>query len=244
MKFLKILIAILLTLAVLGFIAIKIFSEAEPKGKTGSEADQLAKTVMEGLNKSAFDAIPYLQWEFFRPGQKYLWDKKNNNAIIEWNENKVIMDLDAYDGFCYINGQPAPDEKKDELISKAWSNWCNDSFWMIAPYKLFDAGTTREIVELDNGGKGLKISYISGGVTPGDSYLWELDDNNRPTGYKMWTQIIPIKGMYASWSGWEEHMGAILSTKHTLAGKEVSMKNVKAGTSWSDFGYEKDPFKI
>ncbi len=242
MKILKIILSILLILAVLGFIAIKLFSESEPQGQTGTEADQLARTVMDNLNKDAFDAIPYLQWEFFRPGQKYFWDKKNNKAIIEWSDNKVIFDLDTYEATCFIDGQPAPADKIEEMKSKAWSNWCNDSFWMIAPFKLFDPGTSREVVDLEDGRTGLKVTYESGGVTPGDSYLWELDSNNRPTGYKMWTSIIPVKGMYASWDGWEDHMGAILSTKHTLAGKEVTMKNVKAGNSWADFGYTSDPF--
>lgn len=243
MKILKILLSLLLILAVAGFIAIKLFSESEPDGQTGSEADQLAQTIMTNLNKEAFDAIPYLQWEFFRPGQKYLWDKKNNKAIIEWSDNKVIFDLDAYNAKCFMDGQPAPADKIEELKSKAWSNWCNDSFWMIAPYKLFDPGTSREVVNLDDGRKGLKVTYQSGGVTPGDIYLWEIDSNNRPTGYKMWTSIIPIKGMYSSWGGWENHMGAILSTKHSLLGKEVSMKNIKAGNNWSDFGFTSDPFK-
>lgn len=244
MKILKILFSILIILLILGFIAIKLFSENEPQGKTGTEADQLAQTIMDNLNKEAFDSIPYLQWEFFRAGQKYFWDKKNNMAIIEWSDNKVIFDLDAYEASCFVAGQPAPADKIETLKSKAWSNWCNDSFWMIAPYKLFDTGTTREIVNLDNNQRGMKITYGSGGVTPGDTYLWELDSDNRPTGWKMWTSIIPVKGLYASWEGWENHMGAVLSTKHSMGGIELQMKNVKAGNNLSDFGLTSNPFNI
>lgn len=242
MKFLKILLGLIVILLIIGFIAIKFFSESEPQGQAGSEADQLAQTIMDNLNKDAFDSIPYLQWEFFRPGQKYFWDKKNNNAIIEWGDNKVIFDLDTYEADCFINNQPAPTDDIEGLKSKAWSNWCNDSFWMIAPYKLFDPGTKREIVDLEDGNKGLKVTYGTGGVTPGDVYLWELDKNNRPTGWKMWTSIIPVKGLYTSWEGWEDHMGAILSTKHSMGGKEMSMSGVKAGNNWSDFGFTSDPF--
>ena len=35
----------------------------------------------------------------------------------------------------------------------------------------------------------------------------------------------------------------MLSTEHALLGKSVTMKNVKAGNSWSEFGYDSDPFK-
>lgn len=243
MKILKYLFFFLLFLIVVGFIAVKVISEKEPKGQSGTQADQLANQVLQTLNKDAYDTIPYLQWEFFRAGQKYFWNKMDNQAIIEWADNKVIMDLDAVAGVSYAKGVKQEGDAHKALIDKAWSNWCNDSFWMIAPFKLFDPGTSREIVKLEDGRTGLKISYKSGGVTPGDVFLWELDKNSRPTGWKMWTSILPVKGIASAWSGWENHMGAMLSTKHTLLGKEVTMKNVKAGQSTSDFGYNDNPFK-
>lgn len=244
MKFLKIILLLLVVLVVLGFITIKVMSKERPKGQTGPEADSLATQVLAGLNKSAFDAIPYLRWEFFRPGQKYFWDKKANKAIIEWDNNKVIMQLDSQEAQSYSEGIKQEGAAHDELKKKAWSNWCNDSFWMIAPFKLFDSGTQREIMDLENGNKGIKVTYVSGGVTPGDAYLWELDKNHRPVAWKMWTKIIPVKGMGATWAGWEKHGGAWFSTEHTLASKKMKMKNVKAGNSWADFGYESDPFAI
>jgi len=242
MKFLKFLLFLLLGLGLAGFIAIKALSEKQPDGTGGAPADKLAQEVMDGLGKDAFDRIPYLKWEFFRAGQKYLWDKKENKALIEWGDNKVLMDLDAQTGVSYTGSKQQEGEAHNKLMQKAWSNWCNDSFWMIAPYKLLDPGTTREIIKLEDGRTGLKVSYNSGGVTPGDAYLWELDDNNRPTGYKMWTQIIPLQGMYASWEGWQDHMGATLSTVHKLAGKEASMKGVQAGNSLEELGFPSNTF--
>jgi len=247
MKIVKYLFILLLILAIGGFIAIKVISEKEPAGQAGDAADQVANAVLAKLNKPAFDTIPYLRWEFFRPGQKYFWDKKNNIAIIEWDDNKVIMQLDSQKAVAFTAGIAQEGETKEKLKAKAWSNWCNDSFWMIAPFKLFDAGTTREIVEFEDekqSGVGLHVKYNSGGVTPGDSYLWSIGKDKIPTGYKMWTSIIPVKGMYASWSGWEEHMGALLSTQHEIAGKAMEMKQVKAGNHWSEFGYDSDPFNI
>ena len=67
------------------------------------------------------------------------------------------------------------DEQLDVLRGKAYSFFCNDSFWMIAPFKAFDEGVTRTIVMSKEGNQNLLVSYASGGVTPGDSYLWILD---------------------------------------------------------------------
>lgn len=245
MKILKYLLILILLLVVGLFIFAKISSEDLPAGQSGTKADEVAQQVMARLNKPAFDQIPYLQWEFFRAGQKYFWDKKNNQAIIEWGDNKVIMNLDSQMAKSFISDAEQTGPEHEKLKDKAWSNWCNDSFWMIAPFKLFDPGTTRELVEVTDGkpgSQGLKITYNSGGTTPGDSYLWYLDENLRPYKYKMWTKILPVKGMESSWSGWEGHGGATFSTTHTLLGKEVSMKNLKAGNTWSEFGYTEDPF--
>jgi len=243
MKFLKILLILIALLFVLGFIAMKMMSKELPTGQSGSAADALAIEVQSKLNKAAFDTIPYLRWEFFRPGQKYFWDKKANKAIIEWGKNKVIMQLDSQEAISFSDGVRQEGAAHEKLKAKAWSNWCNDSFWMIAPFKLFDPGTTREIVSIpDSDKQGLKITYRSGGVTPGDAYLWELDDNKRPVAWQMWTSILPVQGMGSSWTGWEEHGGAWLSTQHSIAGKAVSMKGVKTGNNWSEFGYESDPF--
>jgi len=244
MKYLKYLILTVLVIVIAGFIAIKVFSEKKPEGAVGTEANKLAYAMMDKLNKRAFDSIPYLSFEFFSGGHKYFWDKKNNKVIVEWDKNKVIMNLNSLEAQSFIGSQQIPGEAGDKLRNKAWSYWCNDSFWLIAPFKVFDKGTVRKRLTTEEGEKGLLIEYLSGGVTPGDSYLWILNEENIPTGWKMWTSILPVEGLYTSWTGWADFMGAKLSLNHKLAGKDVEMKNVKTGTSFTEFGYTSDPFVI
>ena len=68
-------------------------SEPKPDGKPGAEADALATEILSVINKSAFDTLPYLRWEFFREGQKYFWDKKNNKAIIVVSHRENVMEF-------------------------------------------------------------------------------------------------------------------------------------------------------
>jgi len=216
-------------------------SESKPNGVSGPEADALAKKVLSTIDKNAYDTIPFMKWEFFRAGQKYVWDKRNNKALIEFGEFKVLFNLNSYKAKCYLNGNLLKGQEHEKAKQKAWSNWCNDSFWLIAPFKLFDKGVSRKVVDI-NKNKHLLIEYSSGGVTPGDAYLWILDDNQRPTGWKMWTSIIPIKGIYNAWSGWETHESAQFSTKHDFFGKEVSLKNLAAAKSLNELGLEHNIF--
>jgi hypothetical protein len=87
--------------------------------------------------------------------------------------------------------------------------------------KSFDPGTTREVVVEEDGREALLVHYSSGGVTPGDSYLWELNADGLPVAWRMWVNIIPVGGLRFTWEDWEggtnspkiaqEHVGALFS---------------------------------
>ncbi|MDT0607679.1 hypothetical protein [Croceitalea rosinachiae] len=118
--------------------------------------------------------------------------------------------------------------KKKNIIKKALKYFNNDSFWLVAPYKVFDKGTERSIVDLEDGSKGLLVTYTSGGDTPGDSYLWILNENGFPNSYKMWVSTIPIGGIEASWDDWVVvESGAFLPKSHEFGPIKLEMGQVK-----------------
>jgi len=217
-------------------------SEDKPAVITNANADQVANDMLAALNKPAWDSLELLRWEFMR-GHRYLWEKKENNAVIEFDGYKVVMDLDAVDGVVYQDGTVVEKEAAKSILDKAWSNWCNDSFWMFAPFKVFDKGTKREIVEAPEGKTGLMVTYASGGVTPGDAYLWLLDKNSIPSSYKMWVGIIPIGGMEMTWEKWKTLSGgAKVAVAHSSPALSFEMKDVAQGKVPSDLGYEDSIF--
>ena len=121
-------------------------------------------------------------------------------------------------------------EPTEKIINKAIKNFNNDSFWVVAPFKLFDSGTKRSIVNFDDGSTGLLITYTSGGSTPGDSYLWKLDQNYRPISYQMWVSIIPIGGLEVTWDDWTKmQSGIYLAKTHKILGiLDIPINNLRA----------------
>ena len=226
-KFLKITGAIIVL--IIGFLVVYYFinNEALPEGKKGKEADALAIKMFNAINHEAFEKTEVLEWSF-RNAHFYKWNKQNNTVVVSWDENKVLLNTkDKSKSEVFINDKKVENQ---EIIQKATNFFNNDSFWLVAPYKIFDAGTERSIVKHE-GKDALLITYTSGGSTPGDSYLWILDNNYFPTAYKMWTSIIPIGGVSGSWSDWKStEAGIKLPTKHTLSlfGMEIDMGDVKA----------------
>src|SRR5690606_35178979 len=114
-----------------------------------------------------------------------------------WKEYKVNLNLnDASKNKAYVHSFTVIDsDLSKELIAKAIKYFNNDTFWLIAPYKVFDRGTERRLVNLENNQKALLVTYTSGGTTPGDSYLWHFDKNGKPTSFQMWVDILPIDGL-------------------------------------------------
>jgi hypothetical protein len=226
-KFFKVLVIIIIF--IIGFSAIYYFvnNEPLPEGKKGKEAEELASNMLNAINYEAFKNTEILEWNF-RNEHFYYWQKSKNLVEVKWENNSVLLNLkDNSKSTVFLNDKKV---NNPELIQNAVNFFNNDSFWLIAPYKIFDAGTERSIVNYE-GKEALLVTYTSGGSTPGDSYLWILDDNYLPSSYKMWTSIIPIGGVAASWSNWNNtEAGIKLPTKHKLSlfGLEIEMGNVKA----------------
>ena len=222
----------LLLVAVLA-ICYFTYNEPLPNGKQGKQADALASKMLKELEYEAYKNTEILEWTF-RGKHHYKWYKQENIVVVNWDNNKVILNTKKTEkSEVYID-----DEKviNTEILNKAKGFFNNDSFWLVAPYKVFDTGTERRIVKY-NDKDALLITYASGGTTPGDSYLWILDENFMPTSFKMWVKIIPIGGISATWSNWKTTKSGIkISTKHTLSlfGLEISLDKVKAENSKAD----------
>ncbi|MEM9921175.1 MAG: hypothetical protein AAF990_23950 [Bacteroidota bacterium] len=239
LKWLLSLLGVLLILIIGSFL---LFNESKPTGRTGPEADQLARKMLQAVDKAAWDTVGVIQWTF-KGMHDFVWDKKRHWTIVEWDGQKVVLNINTIKGRAWKDGAELQGAAAEEMVRKAWEYWCNDSFWLNAPVKAFDPGTSRSIVDLEGGRQGLMVSYESGGVTPGDSYLWILDENALPTAWKMWVKIIPFGGLEFSWEDWTEiEGGAQIAQFHKSKILELDISNLKAASDLKAFGFEDDPF--
>ena len=175
-------------------------NEPLPKGERKAEADAKAREMLTALNVAAWDDVQHIEWTFMRR-HHYQWDRQNHQVVVEWGEHRVRVDLARQVGDV-LAPKLTTEVDKDKLIRTAIDYFNNDSFWLAAPYKVFDQGTERSLVTLEDGRTGLKVTYTQGGSTPGDSYVWLLDEQNRPTSLKMWVSIIPLGGLEVSWENY------------------------------------------
>ncbi|MFT5737551.1 MAG: hypothetical protein ACI9SG_001900 [Maribacter sp.] len=232
-KILKIL-GILVVVVLVAFITIyAVYNEKLPEGRPGSDADALAQKMLSTLNYDKFKQTRFLEWSFQGGEHQYKWDKEKRNVAVSWDEFLVNLDLITPESsLVFKNGERLMDLESEALIEKAVDYFNNDSFWLVAPYKVFDSGVTRSIVPLPDGTDGLLVTYTTGGSTPGDSYLWILQPNGFPKSFKMWVNIIPIGGIEASWDDWAVmESGVFLPKSHEMGPVKLLMGDIQGYNS-------------
>ncbi len=239
LKWLGILLAAILVIAVIGGL---IMHEKLPESKQGPEAEALADKMMQAVNCAAWDSIGAVSWTFVGVNE-HLWDKHAHRVRVRWGGNmEALVDINSQTGLAFKGGVALAGDAAREAVDKGWKLWVNDSFWLNAPCKARDGGTTRSLVNLENGKEGLLISYHSGGATPGDKYLWELADSGMPELFRMWVSIIPIGGLAFTNESWEEHQGAKLAALH-IGAFSIKIDDIKTAQTAADLNGGIDPFE-
>ena len=234
-RFFKISLRFFVGLFILGVLGLGtlyiLYHESLPEGKEGPEAEAMADRMLEAVNADAWSEVRYLSWGFPR-GHDFVWDRQRNKVQVEWDDHRAQLDAETGKGLVFEKGEPVLGTDADETLKTAQNYFWNDSFWLLAFLKVRDPGTVRSVVDLENGEKGLLVTYQSGGSTPGDSYLWQLGPDGRPTSWKMWVNIIPIGGLEFTWENWKQTPnGAWYAPMHDGSLLDVEITNVRTANS-------------
>ncbi len=229
---------VILLAAVIGYWRV---NETRPSGVAGPKAEKLADKMLAAVNYAGWDTLTAVKWTF-RGQHHYIWDKKRNFVEVRWDENRVLLDPSSLKGLAYTAGELLGKSRDTELVNTAWEYFANDSFWLAAPFKARDPGTRRSVVTGEYG-EALFVEYTSGGVTPGDGYLWILDDDGLPIRWKMWVKIIPIGGMEFTWESWSEYTNQVKLSSKRQGILPLEITGIETSNQLEDLYPGEDPFK-
>lgn len=157
-----------------------------------AHGDVLARRMVESLGgATAFQQLRYVGFAFVpKKGGKELsrrehaWDPWTGRARVRWQREgkdiSVWLSLGDKSGVAIVDGARVTDEaEKKKYLDDAYAAWVNDTYWLISPYKVFDPGVHRAVI-----GRRLRTSFDDGvGLTPGDVYLYDFDDEGKLAGW-------------------------------------------------------------
>lgn len=216
-----------------------------PQGEPGPAAEALAQALVASVDGEAWSRTGAVAWTF-AGRRSHLWDRERGYLRLTEGDRVTWLRLDNLDGVAREGDRALTGDARRAALESAWSAFCNDSFWLNPVVKVFDPGTSRKRVPLGDGTYALLVTYSSGGVTPGDSYLWIPGPDGRPAAWRMWVSILPIGGVEATWEGWIRlPTGAWVSTEHAWeVGRMTIVSDVRAAGKLQELEPGVDPFVV
>lgn len=156
------------------------------------QGDGLATRMINRLGgRDAYNQLRVLSFEFIveKDGQTLAkrhhdWDiHAGLSHVVGENEGKKIeafIRLSDRSGTVWVDGVESSSEaERKKLLEQAYAWWVNDSYWLVSPFKAFDPGVKRSVID-----GALRTSFKSVGLTPGDVYLYDLDAQGMLTGWR------------------------------------------------------------
>jgi hypothetical protein len=248
---------------VVAFAAAAVLSSALP-AFADEKADQLARELVAALGgPSAWEKARQLRFDFVveSDGNRitdfhHLWDRYTGDYRLLGTDKSgapfaVYFNVNTRDGVAFVNGKPVEGEEKKKMLEMAYGRHINDSYWLLAPWKVLDPGVHRDYDGEKTGPDGalcdvLRLSFDNVGLTPKDLYWMFITRDGRHM--VQWQYVLggaqdaPVTAL---WKDWKTIGGIALSLEKSMqrGGKSVRIlfENVAVTPSRDDKEFAPPP---
>jgi hypothetical protein len=202
-------------------------------------AIDLADRTMEAMGgRAAWDATRYITWNFFG-ARLHFWDRATGNVRIESRaegiELVILMNVETLDGRAWRNGEEV--EGGDDLaslIQTGYQWWVNDSYWLVAPYKLKDDGVTLRYLGVGATEAGamadiIEVTFAGVGVTPRNKYhVYVAKDSGLVEQWDFYADAADEQPAFsAPWNKWKRYGDIKLSSdRGMLRGRAIRLSDI------------------
>ena len=150
-----------------------------------TRADTVAMRIYEAAGgPAAMAAMPYLRFDFgverdgdHQVAARHLWNRQTGDYRVEWTSGPdsayvALFNVNTQEGDVYLNGDSLATGERQAQMENAYRRYINDSYWLLAPVKLFDPGVTRTYAADSSGAEQevIELTFGDVGLTPGDRY--------------------------------------------------------------------------
>ena len=207
------------------------------------KADQVAHELIAALGgESAWEKARQFRFDFVveRDGNRvsefrHLWDRYTGDYRLTGTDKSgapfaVYFNVNTKDGVAFSNGRPVEGEEKAKLLELAYGRFVNDSYWLLAPWKIFDPGVNRTYEGEKTTADGalcdvIKLTFGNVGLTPKDLYwLWITRDGHRMVQWQYVLGGAQEEPMTGYWKDWGKFGGISLSTLKTFDKRPVTIR--------------------
>ncbi len=224
-------------------------------------ADTLAFRAASFAGQEAWERTPYVSFRFGRAetatdsssspaSRRHLWNRRTGAYRIDIPRRDtlytVFLDVtpptgQERSGSVYRDGEQLGGDEAMQWLDSAHGMFVNDTYWLLAPFKLFDPGVTRGLDPSEDTAteKALTLAFDGVGRTPGDRYWLYVDrQSGRVNGWKYHLQGQPQAGGRIDRMGnrtFETPNGTIrMATRHETGERDLYSDALSLPESVSD----------
>lgn len=213
------------------FLASSIASFASAPAALGDDrADQVARELIAALGgEAAWEKARQFRFDFVveREGRRaaefrHLWDRYTGDYRVNGVDKSgapyvVYFNVNTREGVAFSNGRAVDGEEKKKLLETAYGRFINDSYWLLAPWKVMDPGVVRAYEAEKTTPDGelcdvIRLSFESVGLTPKDVYwMWVTRDGRRMVQWEYLLGGAKEEPTVAFWRDWRKFSGISLA---------------------------------
>jgi hypothetical protein len=207
------------------------------------KADAIGKEMIAGMGgEKAWEKARQFQFDFVveRDGKKavtrsHAWDRYTGDYRLSGTDKNgapftVYFNVNTKQGKAFSGGKPAEGEAEATLVKNAYGAFINDTYWLLAPWKVFDPGVHLAYDgEKPCPGGGvcdvLKLTFEEVGLTPKDMYwLYVTRDGHHMVQWQYVLNGSNDPPTVVPWKEWKPYGGIMLATEKPMVGKPVMIR--------------------
>ncbi len=215
-----------------------------------AKADTIGRELIAAMGgEAAWEKARQFQFDFVvvKEGKEvarfsHAWDRYTGDYRLSGTDKAgapytVYFNVNTKEGRALVNGVPAEGEEKTKRLEGAYGRFINDTYWLLAPWKIFDPGVHRSYdgeKPCPEGGACdvLKLSFENVGLTPRDIYwLWITRDGRRMVQWQYVLGGASEPPTTAAWKDWKTLGGILLSLDKPIAGEPFEIRFEKVAVS-------------
>jgi hypothetical protein len=236
-------------LALLALTGAAIAADRDPR------ADAVGKELIAAMGgMPAWEKARQFRFDFVvvkegKPVARFshAWDRYTGDYKLTGSDKNgapytVLFNVNTKTGTAYVNGRPADATKQAQMLENAYGRFINDSYWLLAPWKIFDPGVHLAYDgEKPCPGGGtcdvLRLSFDNVGLTPKDVYwLWVTRDGRRMVQWQYVLGGASDPPTTVAWKDWKTMGGIALSMDKPMPNEplEIRFENVAVSSARDD----------
>ena len=203
--------------------------EASPSAET------VALRVMDAMGgEEAWSNTRFIRFSF--AGERtHWWDKREGRHRLEGKTRDgkpfvMLHNVNTRQGEAWVGGRRAEGDQARELLEQAYTDWINDTYWLVMPYKLLDPGVLLSYVgeekidgvDYDK----LLLRFQNAGLAPSVRYWAYVNKDTQLMDRWAYVPESPPGSPPAEWlwQGWQPFGDILLAPTRTQVGGDGKLE--------------------